>query len=94
MMATMMSAEHLTPERLALMREISDTLMRDPAFLKTVEAALETHAADVKEHAASEEELRSFGWSTAGVQPDIVPAAAAAALAPGAAALAAPPVAN
>jgi hypothetical protein len=81
-----------TEDRLALMRQISQKLAQDPSLLKNLERMLGDYGQDLSQLAPKESEFASFGWKRVeGEEPMIVPVAAAAALAPAAAALAAGP---
>lgn len=81
--------EFLTPERLALVkndpakmamaREISKMLARNPAFMKSVEAVAREHESEVK-NLLSPEDVKSFGWEDALKPPSPAAAAAAAAV--------------
>jgi hypothetical protein len=82
----------LTPERLALLREMSEDLAKDPPLLKRIERMLADYNDEIRQISPSQSELErfDFGWTRTDQAPELVPpAAAAAALAPPAAALAA-----
>jgi hypothetical protein len=91
--ASGMSSEFLTPDRLRLIRKISQELTRDPAMLAIMERLLRDYADDIRQVVPTERELELLGLTGigSGVDPNIAPVAAAAAVAPGAAALAAGP---
>jgi hypothetical protein len=89
-----MSPEFLTPERLALMKKISQNMSRDPAMLKVMESVFQDYADDIRRVVPTEKELESLGLTGFEKSGDVVaiaPVAAAAAVAPGAAAMAAGP---
>lgn len=92
-MALGMSPEFLTSDRLTLIRKISQDLARDPAMLAIMERLLHDYADDIRRVVPTERELESLGLTGLGspVDPNIAPVAAAAAVAPGAAAMAAGP---
>ena len=87
------SPEVLTPERLALLKRMSDDLAQNPAFLRMIERMLADYGDEIYRISPSDADLSrgGFGWTARPGDPvvGIVPAAAAAALAPPAAALAA-----
>jgi len=88
-----MSPDFLTPERVALIRKISQEMARDPAILATMERLMRDYADDIRRVTPTEQELQSFGLTGLRGTGDaaVAPVAAAAAVAPGAAALAAGP---
>lgn len=94
-MSFAVSPDILTPERLALLKRMSDDLARDPAFLKMIERMLADYGDDIYRISPSDADLAKggFGWAGGaggtGETVAIAPAAAAAALAPPAASLAA-----
>jgi hypothetical protein len=92
-MAVTASPEFFTPERVALIRQISVSLARDPALLRNLEKIFREHADEIERVVPKEAELELLGLARPGAaDPQLVaPAAAAAAVAPGAAALAAGP---
>lgn len=97
-MSFAVSPEILTPERLELLKTMSDDLARDPAFLKRIERMLADYGDEIYRISPSDADLAKggFGWAGGraaeagpGDPVAIAPAAAAAALAPPAASLAA-----
>jgi hypothetical protein len=91
-MSFAVSPEILTPERLELLKEMSDDLARDPAFLRMIERMLGVYGDDIYRISPTDADLAKggFGWTDGtGGEVAIAPAAAAAALAPPAASLAA-----
>ena len=88
----MSSPQFLSPERAALVKQVSQRLARDPEFLNTMQRALEAQGADFDRLAPTPRQLETFGWPKG--EADLVSAKhAAAAAAAGAAALAAAPAA-
>ena len=85
----MSSPEFLTPERLAVAKQLSQALTRDPALLASIERTLQTQGIDLDQIAPTPSELASFGWTE---QDIAMPGArnAAAAAAAGAAAILVP----
>lgn len=86
------SPEFLTPERLELLKTMSDHLTRDPALLKLVERMLTDYEEEIRRVSPNDAELVKFGFGWTAESPGgvlVPPAIAAAALAPAAAAIAA-----
>jgi hypothetical protein len=67
------------PERVALVKEISKMLARNPAFMKSVESMSREQESEVK-NLLSPEDAKSFGWEDALKPPSPAQAAAAAAI--------------
>lgn len=96
-MSFAVSPEILTPERLALLKRMSDDLARDPSFLSRIERMLADYGDEIYRISPTDADLAKggFGWvgGAGGREGEgtvaIAPAAAAAALAPPAASLAA-----
>jgi uncharacterized protein with von Willebrand factor type A (vWA) domain len=84
-------SDFFSPDRVALMEQLSAKLVRDPALLQQMERLMADHAAELRRVAPAESALVSSGWLKPGGTTQMAPAAAAAALAPAAAALAAGP---
>lgn len=87
------SPDFLTPERVALIRQISDDMSRNPAILALMETQLRDYADEIQRVLPTDEELKAIGLQGVGPGGEvaIAPVAAAAAVAPGALALAAGP---
>jgi len=90
-LAQMTSLEFLTPERVAVVQELSHKLARDPELLASIERMLRENGVDLDRMMPEPAHLASFGWTDSDLARLPSPKQAAAAVGAAVAAVAGGP---